>query len=454
MLRDRRGLSVTANSAASVARLDEAIAAFAGHRTATAALLADTLAGDPDFLLAHCLRGFALKLLARQELDSEADTELALAQLALRRRGGTARETGYIAALDAWCGGDMQRAGVILGTIVERHPLDLLAIKLHHSVHFMLGDLRAMREAALAAAPHWEGGVPDAGFVLGCLAFALEESGDYARAEAAGIAACALCPEDPWAIHAVAHVFLMRGEAQAGLSWLARNEAQLAGCNNFAYHVAWHEALFHLELGAPDAALELYDRRVRAVETDDFRDIANAASLLWRLERTGVPVGDRWSELSARAASRVGDVSLVFARLHDLLSLARTGRIATSEMMLRSMRLHAARQPGTQSRTLGEIGLALGAAIIAAQRGKHGQVVDLLFPVRHRIRRIGGSNAQREIFLQCLTDSAIRAGRHGEAAILLDERLRLRPRDAMAARQLGELERVGKTSPVASSIQA
>ncbi len=303
-------------------------------------------------------------------------------------------------------------------------------------------------------APHWQDGVPDAGFVLGCLAFALEESGEYARAETAGTEACALNPRDPWAIHAVAHVFLMRGEKQAGLAWLKRNEDSLAGCNNFADHVAWHEALFHLELGASDAALDLYDRRVRAVQSDDFRDMANATSLLWRLERAGIAVGDRWTELAEKAAARVGDLSLVFARLHDLLALAGAGRIATAEMMLRSMRLHAARQSGTQSRTLGEIGLVLGAAILAAQRGRHGQVVDLLFPVRDRIRRIGGSHAQREIFLQSLTDSAVRAGRHGEAAILLDERLRQRPQDSGAARQRAELEHRGKTSATASSLQA
>ena len=136
------------------------------------------------------------------------------------------------------------------------------------------------------------------------------------------------------------------------------------------------------------------------------------------------------------------------------MSLVGTGRIATAEMMLRSMRLHAARQPGTQSRILGEIGLALGAAIIAARRGDHGRVVDLLFPVRDRIRRIGGSHAQREIFLQGLTDSAIRAGRHGEAAILLDERLRQRPHDTGAARQRSELGQAEKTVEPASSIQA
>ena len=297
MLRDRRGLTVTADSSAAVCRLDRTIAAFAGHRAASGALLAETLACDPDLLLAHCLRGFAAKLLARAEFDRDAEAALALAQVALRRRGATPRETRYIAALDAWCGGDMQRAGAILGTIVKGHPLDLLGVKLHHAVHFMLGDLRAMRETALAVAPRWQNGVPDAGFVFGCLAFALEESGEYARAEAAGMAACELCPEGSWATHAMAHVFLMRGEPRAGLSWLARNEAHLAGCNNFAFHVSWHEALFHLELGAADAALDLYDRRVRAVQTDDYRDIANAASLLWRLERSGVPAGDRWAEL-------------------------------------------------------------------------------------------------------------------------------------------------------------
>jgi hypothetical protein len=43
-----------------------------------------------------------------------------------------------------------------------------------------------MRDVLAGALPSWDAGVPGYGFVLGCHAFGLEETGDYAAAERAG----------------------------------------------------------------------------------------------------------------------------------------------------------------------------------------------------------------------------------------------------------------------------
>src|SRR5215207_6079809 len=51
--------------------------------------------------------------------------------------------------------------------------------------------------------------------------------------------------------------------------------------------MAWHLALFHLETGDHDRVLAIYDTQVRPHPTDDFRDVANAVSLLWRFEQEG-----------------------------------------------------------------------------------------------------------------------------------------------------------------------
>jgi hypothetical protein len=72
----------------------------------------------------------------------------------------------------------------------------------------------------------------------------------------------------------------MRGEPRSGLRWLERRATGFAGCNNLKFHLAWHGALFHIGLGRPRQALILYDDEVRAIQTEDYRDIANAGSLL------------------------------------------------------------------------------------------------------------------------------------------------------------------------------
>jgi hypothetical protein len=436
-------LAVTAAGKAAVERLDDAVDAFLGHRADCADHIADALRADPQLLLAHCLQGFALKLMARQEFAGPAANCLVHAREAARAHGATPREIAMTEALASWCAGDMRRSGDILSALLVRDPHDLLAIKLHHAVHFMLGDRRTMLETLCHVAAAWDETMSGFGFVLGCHAFALEESGAHESAERLGRRACALNPADIWAAHAVAHVFEMRGEPEAGLRWLERRRDSFDGCSNLTFHLAWHRALFHLALDQPRQALRLYDDKVRASETDDYRDIANAASLLWRLENCGLIGGTRWHELADKAASRLGDPSLVFASIHHMLSLAGAGRYEAAETLLRSLRLQAQRLRGTQPAILAAIGIPLAEAVLAARRGQYGRVVDLLFPLRHRIASIGGSNAQRDVLAQLLIDAAIAADRRSEALILLQERGDSHLRNGWAAARVFRLSLEG-----------
>src|SRR5712675_352461 len=61
------------------------------------------------------------------------------------------------------------------------------------------------------------------------------------------------------------------------------------------------------------------------------------------------------------------------------------------------------------------------------RRGDFGEVVEQLLPVRRRIRRIGASHAQRDIFDQLLIDAALRDRQMEVARELLAERTALRP---------------------------
>ena len=95
-----------------------------------------------------------------------------------------------------------------------------------------------MRDVLAGALPSWDEGVPGYGFVLGCYAFALEETGDYAAAERAGREAVECNSSDIWAAHAVAHVFEMTGRPHEGVAWVDSLQSNWAGCNNFAFHAS------------------------------------------------------------------------------------------------------------------------------------------------------------------------------------------------------------------------
>ena len=245
--------------------------------------------------------------------------------------GADARERRYVEALAAFLAGRPSAAAAIMARTARDHPGDAMAAKFAQAILFILGDAPAMRREAEAALAPASGLGPDHalhGFVLGQAAFAREETGDYAAAETAGRAGLDLAPDDAWGLHAVAHVMDMTGRAGDGVRLLAGQSSRWAHCNNFGLHVWWHLALFHIDGGRPMAALRLYDARIRATPSDDYRDIANAASLLMRLELEGVEAGGRWEELGALAAARVEDGCLVFADLHYLMALNRSGRAA------------------------------------------------------------------------------------------------------------------------------
>jgi tetratricopeptide (TPR) repeat protein len=291
-----------------------------------------------------------------------------------------------------------------------------------------------MRDRVDRVLPAWSADAPGYGFVLGCHAYALEESGDYRRAEDAGRRAVALDRSDIWAAHAVAHVAEMEGRLEDGIGWISALAGEWRECGNFALHLRWHESLYHLELEQHAEVLALYDREVRAESTDEYLDVTNAVSLLWRLEQADVDVGPRWGELAARAATHVGDHALVFVDLHYLMALAAARDTSAVQEFLRSCESFAASGQGTEAEVMREVGLPLARAVVAHREGAYGDAVDHLLPVHGRIRRIGASHAQRDLFEQLLIDAAWRGRRLAEAERLLADRLAWRPRNRWGLR--------------------
>ena len=429
MIADCRGLPVTIASAEATAALDATLAAYQGLRADTGDRLKEALALDPDCPLTLTARGYFMLLFANRKLTEKARESLAAAEAAAAKRGVSERERRHLAALKAWCADDAEAALAQWEAILAEHPRDVLAIRLAHFWHFYIGDPLRLRDSVARVLPGWDDKVPGYGFVLGCHAFGLEESGDYAAAENAGRRAVELNPQDAWAVHAVAHVLEMQDRTDEGIAWLDRHIPGLAGCNNFRFHTTWHRCLFYLEKGEGSRVLELYDREVRAESTPEYLDICNATSLLWRLEWAGIDVGPRWAELAKQSAARIGDHSLVFSDAHFALALAASDA-DKADAFLASARQFAG-GAGTQSRVMREIGEALCAAIVDYRRGNYGRVVDTLLPHRAVLRNIGGSHAQRDLFEQMLILAALADGRQNVAAELLADRRNRRPNNRL-----------------------
>jgi hypothetical protein len=398
MLFDRRGVAVTTQTQCALNALDRGVASFLAHRRNMTDYLSIALTEDPDLIAAHCLLGFSYLLLGRSELLSQARSALDAAQLSLGRRGGTPRERGLAEALAAWCDGEMMRAAAVLDEILAVEPRDALAAKLVHLLRFMLGDGAGMRRSIESILPAWSSDLPGYGFMLGCHAFALEENGALTAAEAVGREAVAMEPHDVWGCHAVTHVYETRREPSEGLAWIVLHEERWDEVNNFTRHMFWHRALFHLARNECDIALALYDSKVRDERTDDYRDVANAASLLFRLERQNVRIGSRWTELADLAERRGGDHTLTFAQLHYLLCLLGDRRFDTAYRFFAAMDIEARYGRGTQAQILAAIGIDLAKQMLAAATGDV-IATTLAGPGLSKIiAGLGGSRAQRQTF--------------------------------------------------------
>lgn len=417
----------TTSSADAVRHFDAAIASWLGFRRDTADHLKLSLAADPDFLMGHVARGCFMKLFAVGSMDRQIDAELVAARKSALERGATQRERDHISALSAWHNDDWQGALELWENILLADPLDVLALKLANRTYFYLGDNRNIRDSVARVLYAWTEDTPGHGFVLGMYAFGLEECGDYANAEAVGHRAVEINPADVWAIHAVIHVLEMQGRHREGTDWLKTSEKIWLNCNNFANHLWWHGALLLMDLERYHAVLDGYDNRIRAEQTDDYLDIVNATSLLWRLEETGVDVGNRWIELADKAEAHIHDHKLAFADAHYMMALAADGRLEAAEAMIDSMKTHGEASEGMVSTIYGEIGAPLCAALLAYSRGEFGRAVELLHPLRYDLRYLGGSVSQQDIFQRLLVSAAVRAGRLDIARSIMSERSADRP---------------------------
>lgn len=417
----------TGADAKAIAAYEIAVYNVAAHRPAAPEALASALAADPGFIAAHALKGFGSVLLGRAEMLPAARNAASLARDSLDARGGTPSERALVEALEHAVKGNLLAAAARLDARLTEEPRDFLVVKLAHALRFMGGDGHGMLASTSAVLGAWSPSTPGYGFLLGCHAFGLEEAGQYAAAESIGLQAVRHEPWDAWALHAIAHVYEMEDRTTEGIDWLGQHRPIWAKCNNFAFHMAWHLAIFHLAQGRHDLALALYDKEVRPTPTDDFRDVANAVSLLWRLRQEEIDVGDRWSELHTIAMNRRQDTTLIFASLHHLFTHLAVGDQTGAQDLLDAISDRAAACMGDQSHVAAEIGQHLAHIVVRAHSNT--SLRQEFSGLANRLAQLGGSHAQRDVFLRTLAMVSAESGDYISAEGILAFRRQLKRED-------------------------
>lgn len=395
---DELGLHYSAGEPESVDTFNAVIEDYLASRHTVMPALETLLEADPSMPLALCFRAYLLKLAADPRFS--APIRQILARLEKDVDHLNARERRHVLALRAWADDDLDTTTRIFEDILRDHPKDMLALRVAHYLHFYSGIAENMRDSVDRAVAIWSEHDPFYGYLLGMHSFGLEESGDYDRAESAGRRAVALNADDIWAAHAVTHVFQMQSRFDEGIPWVASLLPGWRDANNFIYHMHWHKALCHIGVGDLDAALDIYDAELEGALTDDFYlDVCNAASLLWRLEMLGKDVGSRWQSLREFANARVTDNELIFSTLHYLMPAVRLQDREAISKGVDHIR-HWADTASTQGMVCKTVGLTIAEALADIGAGEHERAARSLSNVSDKIRLIGGSHAQRDLFNQ------------------------------------------------------
>lgn len=438
MQRNEFGLAISTDSRAAVDKLDQACRQLLLFQGDPIAAIDAALGEDEAMAFAWALRAGVLAQQTDAAYLDEARRSLRAAEVG----AADARERAHVEAARAQVEGRYFEATARWGAIAQAHPRDLNALQLAHLGDFLLGQQSELRDRPLQAMRAWDRGEKARGFIFGMAAFGLEECGDFASAETYGREAAAAEPADGWAVHAVTHVFEMRGEAETGARWLRETASGWAPDNAFAYHNWWHLALFHLDARDHAAALAVYDEKVSPKPSGILLENVDSTALLWRLWLDGADVGARFETVADAWARTIGDGVYAFNDVHAILAFVGAGRLAEARRMVAVLKARAAENDdnGLMSRL---VGLPVGQAIIDFAEGRYDACADALATVRGRAQRFGGSHAQRDILSLTLLEATLRAGRTGQAQALAAERLARKPQSpwahALARRAEGAL---------------
>lgn len=418
MRKDPRGCPTGTASGIAVAQMEQALESMLSYFGDPLAALERAQEADPQWAHVHTVRAGLLLTAGEFEAAQHARDELAAA--ARLAAGANDREKAHIAAAQAAADGDWDRACELWEAILVQSPRDIAALLFAHLFDFYRGDALNLKRRPLRVLPRWNPELPFYGYVLGMAAFGLEEAGHYAEAEDTGRAAVALNPRDPWAIHAVTHVFEMQGRHRAGAAWLRGRQQDWSVDNGFAFHNWFHAALFHLEEMDTPAALDVYDTHLAGVADLALQRVDRTA-ILWRLKLLGVDVASRFDALRRTWSTDAPAAGFyAFNDLHALIACIGAGTDPPDALMEAMTR--ASSGAGSNARMTRRAGLPLARAFDDYRRGRWSEATEGLLRARDTSHVFGGSHAQRDIITLTLMDAAVRAGQRELAGHILAER--------------------------------
>lgn len=396
MPQDRFGHPLTTTSAEAADIYVEALDGVFALREDVVATIDRAIRLDPDFALAHGVRARGL---AMQGKAAEA-RESALLGYRLSAHGSPReRRHAHIAALVAQ--GKGTEALPLVYEHADEYPRDAMPISYALGVYGLLGfggfqDF-AERQCRLLAqvAPEWD----DDWWFLASYGWALVEVGEWETGTAMLDRALERKPDNANAVHGRAHAHYECGDANGGETFLKQCLPRFARTHPLHGHLSWHLALFALQRGDLDEAASIYHDAIgpAASKALPMFTLIDSASFLWRSFLQGKTQRAEASELGAFVARHQPTAGLPFVNAHLAMAHAllgdKTALAALHEQI--AERLMAGKQAS------GDVVARVCDAIVTLAESP-AKAANILGAAAAELPRLGGSNAQRDIFLDTL----------------------------------------------------
>ena len=418
MHEDRFGQSITTDSARAAELYDEAGDLLFALQPGSGVLIDEALTLDPDFALAHCAKA--------RSLASDGDTGKARRYAALGQdlaARASVRERRHADIVHLALRGESRQALRAVREHAAAYPRDAVPLSFALGVYGLLGfggfnDFHAQQAKLLASVAHAWG---DDWWFLAAFGWALVEAG---RAEA-GIPmldqALELNPDNANAVHGRIHGYYEEGAAVEGEAlidaWLPNYDrtAVLHG------HLSWHRALFALQRGDAERAIAIYRDSVRpaASRALPMFTTIDAASFITRAAIAGHPLGTRESrEVATFARKYFPEPGVPFVNAHLAMAHASVGdgdALSRLERAIATL-LDDGAQPS------GPVVALVCKAIVAYGQNRYEAAAQRMLEAMPDLERLGGSHAQRDVFIDLLISAAIHAGATKDAERVARER--------------------------------
>lgn len=411
MQKDRFGQPMTTDSPRAAELYDEAVDLLFALQPGSGPLIDEALNLDPNFALAHCAKA--------RSLATVGDTREARRHAALGRDLAaplSARERRHADIVCLALHGESRPALRAVREHAATHPRDAVPLSFALGVYGLLGfggfdDFHAQQAALLQSVAHAWG---DDWWFLAAYGWALAEVGHADRGIPMLDRAMELNPENANAVHGRIHAYYEEGAPAEGEalidSWLpnyARN-AVLHG------HLSWHRALFALQRGDGERAMDIYRDSIcpttsRALPM--FTTI-DAASFLMRATIAGHPPDNgECQEVAVFARNHFPKPGVPFVNVHLAMAYAAAGDSNALSVLERGVATLL--DDGKQAS--GPVVALVCEAISAYARRQYKTTLERMIEAMPALERLGGSHAQRDGFIDLAISAAIHAGAANEA---------------------------------------